>query len=420
MSIPVVSGITTTLDFVTSVVARLFRNNKNSSLVSFTKSTRVEPIVLIDRRLAPLPYLGDIMQSLSSIFSGYYLQAVALMTHINSINVVRALDSLNPNRDVNDAAATYIVDRVRGKGGMMGVESYALGLPTAIAPKKPVNESFSLSNVLSFESQFTEDSKKVSQQLNNADVVGATDTINRGTAEYHSKKLEGSVGHVNASVSDAAKVVNEAVNLSVGKLLSVEIGDKNNRATFPIMVRLIATYIDASILAHILGAGNRNSTAKERYHAWRSGQLAFWRDLVFCQDLIDEHKKALLKDDTGAYAEIHARGSKNQLASTLTDTPSIGTAANLLVVSKQTIREVEREIGGSFDNLNVRNKIFNSSNLMIVVVVDPDYEQVSIYHRDIKLPSRLSVKELKVSNKGTGPDVAEILKAYMLGNQVSI
>lgn len=44
--------------------------------------------------------LPDVLQSLQSIFSGYYLQALAISTNIGKINVVKHLDKLNPNRNV--------------------------------------------------------------------------------------------------------------------------------------------------------------------------------------------------------------------------------------------------------------------------------------------------------------------------------
>ena len=57
---------------------------------------------------------------------------------------------------------------------------------------------------------------------------------------------------------------------------------------------------------------------------------------------------------------------------------------------------------------------------MIMVVIDTDYESVTIYTRDIQLPNKFSVRELKTANKGSGPDVGEILKAYRIGMQPTI
>ena len=74
------------------LVARLpqiMNGAKNDSLIEYTKTTRVEPIVLMDQRAMHLHYAGDVMQSLSSIFSGYYLQAVAISVNVGKVDVIK-------------------------------------------------------------------------------------------------------------------------------------------------------------------------------------------------------------------------------------------------------------------------------------------------------------------------------------------
>jgi hypothetical protein len=216
---------------------------------------------------------------------------------------------------------------------------------------------------------------------------------------------------------DLNKFVNEAVNLSTGKLIEVTLEDGNKKATFPIMVRVISTIVASGTLVHILADGSRwFATAKERYHAWRAGQLEFIRDLILCQDLIDEHRKALLQDKTGVYREILDRRSSNAAASFLSGNPSIATASNILILSAQTAKQVESEIGGRFNDKRVRDRMFDKTYVMLMVVVDVEWEQVTIYHRGIATPTELSLRELKVASKDTGPRIDEILKAYQLGN----
>jgi hypothetical protein len=437
MTTAIFNGALTALSLVGALVSRVFKSKKTDSLVAFTKATRVEPIALIDRRVSHLPYISDVMQSMSSIFSAYYLQAIAIMTHVDSINVIRALDALNPQRDVADASAT-IVDYVGRKKGLLSSESYHISLPR-VDDRRVNQESFTLANMLTFDGKCNpsmEDAftRQLGQHVKDAlvnpdgtakdadqiDFTAATQHVRDNTGAYSSKQMDDlgrAAGH--GDVKDAIKTLNEAVNLSVGKMLSVKIGSGDKAATFPIMVRLIATFVDANVLTHILGDGSRNITMRERYHSWRSNQLEFWRDLVLCQDLIDEHKAAMVKDKSGTYDEILDRRLKNGVSAKLTDTPSVGTASNLLVISKQTVKDLEREIGGSIDRFEIRQKVFASTYIMIMAVVDPEWELVTFYHRGIKLPSKLSIKELKVSNKGTGPDVGELLKAYMLGNAPS-
>lgn len=151
---------------------------------------------------------------------------------------------------------------------------------------------------------------------------------------------------------------------------------------------------------------------------WRAGQLQFIRDIVMMQDLIDEHKKLLNKDTSGVYAEIMRRRRNNSVSEILTGNVSIGAASNIVVISKRTAQAVERMGNGRLSDFAFRQAIFNDSYVLLLFVVDEELERVTIYHRDNKIPTQMSLKELKNSNKGSGPDVMEILKAYQLGSAI--
>jgi hypothetical protein len=52
---------------------------------------------------------------------------------------------------------------------------------------------------------------------------------------------------------------------------------------------------------------------------------------------------------------------------------------------------------------------------MFLVVIDKQYERVTFYHRGINQATELGVRDLKASQKGNGPDVSDILRAYTMG-----
>lgn len=409
------------LQFVLGVAKGVLRSNsvRTDSLVRFTRATRVEPIALVDQRLVHLPYMGDVMQTMSSIFIGYYLQAVSLAVNVGRINVIRLLDSLNPHRDVADASAAFLTDSLAGKTPkFLSTESYMFGLPSlesletdlerdlfaeAAARKKQQDEK-NMKDAL----HYIADSKvgKYVQNQGHGDVGKAVNPNDLKGFVNNEDKLQ--------------KLVTEATNLSVGKLIEVTIEDGDKKATFPIMVRVISTIVNGPTLVHILSDQSRwYATAKERFHMWRAGQLEFVRDLVLCQDLIDEHRRALLNDKSGAYKEILERRAGNAVASTMTGTPSVATASNIVVLSKQSAKEIEQATGGRFTDVKFRNRLFDRSYVMLMAVIDPEWEQITIYHRGIALPTEMMLKELKATNKGTGPDISEILKAYQLGQSPS-
>lgn len=413
------------LQFVLGVAKGVLRSNsvKTDSLVRFTRATRVEPIALVDQRLVHLPYMGDVMQTMSSIFIGYYLQAVSLAVNVGRINVIRLLDSLNPHRDVADASAAFLTDSLAGKKPkFMSNESYMFGLPSMESVEKDPFVDAAIAAEIK--------KQKDAEDRYKADEDKAA--LLKGVGDKLNSFIEGKSGDVSASVnphaiggsvsnkSDLQKLVTEATNLSVGKLIEVTIDDEGKKATFPIMVRVISTIVNGPTLVHILSDQSRwYATAKERFHMWRAGQLEFVRDLVLCQDLIDEHRRALLNDKSGAYKEILERRAGNAVASAMTGTPSVATASNIVVLSKQSAKEIEQATGGRFTDVKFRNRLFDRSYVMLMAVIDPEWEQITIYHRGIALPTEMMLKELKATNKGTGPDISEILKAYQLGQSPS-
>ena len=382
------TAIVGALGAIAQIAKSIATSQKNDSLVQFTSVLRVEPVTMIDAQLERVDYLPDILQTLLSMFCGFYLQAVTCMTNVGQINVIRMLDTLNPSRDGALASASA-VDAINGKTsvGMLSMESYQHGLP------------------------------RVSME----GIAGKAQTFLRNSDHVpNAKNVHGSVSGQIGGQDKNIKAAYESVNLAVGKMLEVNIESGGNKAVFPVAVRLATAIVDSEVLIHILGASGQDNSWRERYHRWKSGDIQFWRDLVLCQDLIDEQKKLLMKDKTGAMAEVNRRRAVNSVAALASGTPSVASASALIVISEATAAQLERHNLGKFTDLSFRNKVMQNSLAMIIVVVNRDYETVTIYTRDIQLPTKLSVRELKATNKGSGPDVGEILKAYRGGQRPAI
>jgi hypothetical protein len=157
-----------------------------------------------------------------------------------------------------------------------------------------------------------------------------------------------------------------------------------------------------------------------RWHGWRSGRLAFWKDLVMCNDLIEDHRNALMHDKDGLYRQIVARKSKNRFAGILSGNPSVATASNMAVITKETADKIELETVGTLNDFRTRQKLFEPTSLMILVVINPDYDRATFYYRGIAEKTDVSMRDLKAANKGSGPDVADILRAFTQGHAPSL
>lgn len=348
----------------------LIRSARSGSIMEYTKVTRVEPIALIDHTIAHVPEVENVCNTLTAIFAAYYLQGVALSVNVGNVETIRMLEKLNPSRDP-----------IENVGLMFSGENYKLGLPTFHKATSVSQESVSFS----FEAK--EDEERL----------------------------------ISAMVDDKGEAVKSiqavAANLSTGIMLNVTLEQNGDKVVIPVTVRLIATPTKPSTLIQMIVAGSNNRTIKERWHGWRSGELNFVRDIVFCQDIIDAHKEALMNDDSGQYAEIVSRKNKNRLSGLISLTPSVSTASNIMVISHETARQMEREAGMRWSNYKQRQKVFQSAYLMLVAVVDTRYDMVTLYHRGISLSTDVSFKEMTRSGgKKDNIDINEVLKAYQLGD----
>lgn len=359
-------SVVTALEF-SSQIPEMLRAAKGGSLIEYTRPTRVEPMTLVDLRAAQLPYIDEVLNAGLNIFSAYYLQAISMTVEVGNVNVLKLLDKFNPKRDLGRAAG----DGARMLSSRLSQESFKHGLPFPGQDDGGIAASLEARN-----DDFVEDDRT-------------------------------SVG--SASIRD----INENANLSVGKLLEVSVKSDGQSATFPVQVRLMVNTMRPDLMAHTLSLGSKATGIKERYHQWRSGQLKFWRDLVLAQDMISEHRKNLLNDESGFYKNQSKRSSNNKLSGLLSMNPSIGTASSMIVMTTDTAKDLERSARGRLKDAKTREKIFSETLSMMMFVIDPDWEQVTIYHQSIDEATEVSVRELQRANKrGGGPDIMEILNAF--------
>jgi hypothetical protein len=357
-------------------VTDLWAASKADSLIDYTKVARVEPTTLIDADVLFYEGLNEVQQSLLSIFAGYYLQAVALSASVGRVEVMRHLDKLNPKRSATDSAANTA-------GWLMASENYKDRLPR-----------FDSLGLEAIGDRFKNDMTRNDTDMPDSD----SDAFGR----------------------DNASTLRELTNLSVGKMFNVTISDNGHSASIPIAIRLMASTMPTRNLIHILSIDGKDNSAKERYHAWRAGRIEFIKDLVLCQDLIDAHRKNLMQDKDGTYTSILKQARGNQLSTIVSGNPSVATASNIAIVSQETVGQLEMELNCKFGDFKAREKIFKSTYLMIVAVINKQYDRVTFYHRGINGHTEASLRDLKSANKGSGPDVSDILKAYQFGNSPSL
>jgi len=345
------------------------RSGAANSYVDYTRPARVEPLLIVDSSVLFNENTATVTQSLHSAFSAYYLLSWnMLQATIDNIAVARHLDKLNPNRSVKDS----VVDTA-GAIWSMSNESFKHRLPS-----------------------FKTISNEASQMLGG----------------------ENEIAEPGGLASRSTEVIKEATNLSVGKILEVQISAGGNKGTLPILIRLQASTMVPDLVSKLLATGNVDNDVSARWIKYRSGQINMV-DLLTARDLVKEHKKNLMQDKTGVYSALASARRSNHLSGLLSLNPSVANSTNLVVTTTETIKKVELLINDKFSNFKARQKLFDTTGMFIVAVMDPEYDRVQFYTTGIPSVSDLSIRECKAANQKESTSITDILKAYQLGNAPS-
>jgi hypothetical protein len=359
---------------------------KGGSLTDQGKIFRVEPIVLVDTRAMTASFLPDLMQTLVSSYSGYYLQALAMQcAGIENVRTLKVLEQLNPNRDGYGTIINTVLSDPYAPG--VSRESYSQSSAAPYKLQLPVpNQPFGLEN------------------------YGLEDT------GAESKEDKGSIN----GVAFSAKDIREMAPLAAGKLIQVSVKIGTEKVDLPITVRLLPCPTSYKTMTDILSANSEDESFGTRINLWRAGQINLISDLVFCADIIQKHKTTLINDTDGHYRAVLERNRKNVMAAVTSGSISLAAASNIYVVSTQTVRDFEIRTGLKLSDYKTRERVFENTFAMIIAEVDTSYETVMLYHRGMSASGEYTAHNLRSANKGTGTDIGEILKAYQLGSTPSI
>lgn len=400
----------------------------SNSLIEYTQIARVEPIVLIENTLTFHDAMPDIQQTILQIFSGYYLQAIAMDATVGNISVRRTLDKLNPNRNVGDSIVAAGLLAVGTENLDEGPKLPNLGLNQTFQLRPAIEafkESARLEASMESSDEHTDYLKevKVQKDIYKKDRFGNNILNDKGqpikVGTVTSTYKDSDAAERKLQMADAIRESKELANLAVGKLLNVEITREGVSASVPVAVRLQTASMPADHIVSFLAFGDRDLSAKERYHGWRSGRLEFWKDIIFVKDQLEQDRKRRLQDKSGMYSKITDQKLRNKIASLVSLNPTVATMSNVVVISEETLKRLESEINQRFTNFNIREKIFKETSLMLFVVVDTLRNRVKIYHQSIPQPTELSFNEIKRASKDSGSNIADILAAFQVGQAPS-
>ncbi len=369
------------------------------SLADITKIARVEPITLISSNLTGVKDLYTILHGVLNIYSGYHLQAVNILsTQMVDSRILRILDKTNPDRDLK----TFLT------AGQLGAES--LNLDSLKGDSRSVR-TVSLKNCQFRLPMLQSDMRPMSlESMDHQSIYGDGDDVTEDSA-------------LNAAMLRIDSF--DKLGITVGKVIEVSFypnmdNDKEgHRVRVPVVVKLDTMIMPSEALNRIITANADDMKFGPRFMDALHGRISFIKDFILCQDLIKSQKKALIKDPTNYYSSLLKRVNNSKVYSALSGNISMAGISSIYVISEEDEGEIRKKIGGNLTNEKTRRIVFDNTSAMMIVVIDKEWERVSIYVRDISGFSQASFDSFRSSTDKSSTMIADMLKSFTMNTAPS-
>ena len=369
------------------------------SLLELGQVTEVEAITVVDTALTMHESTTDVLKFANTLYGSWYLSAASVLTDTGRIKTVELLSKLNPSKSPSYAVTNTILSAAEkglGKAISVGLLNHEVALESVVIT--PENAPLMLPRTVTQMTASMEAALPAPPEPTDTDTSKTNKTMDTAPSVY--------VGGMR-NANDLATVA----NLSIGQAVTLNISDGKASKDVVVNIRLVSAPTPARILATILKWSDKDMRLKSRISAWRAGELRFWRDVVLMRDVFIERQRLLMDDRSDLFKTLLGRQRNSMINSVLSATPDIGNMSSILVISQDNLRRIEElELEGQLSNYNFRQRVMNNTGLVLIIVVDPMSEFVTIYNHTSALPTECSIRQMKSAGKGGATDFAELIK----------
>jgi hypothetical protein len=213
-------------------------------------------------------------------------------------------------------------------------------------------------------------------------------------------------------------------HLIAGRLVEVSINTARG-GTVPLRIytQLVPRIVAPEVAGAFIGLSLDGSLSR-RWRKVRNGEIALFRDFILNVDRIKEHRNLLKKDTTGDLAEMMARSQNSLMKYWMSLSgirPNFNTASGVLIISKEELKHQMDEAGYRKFDRKAKGRFFHESFMMMLAVVDRQYNTVELYTHGIDGRGEYSYSEIEKvgSAKKGGLDLKDVMSVFSRGNMVS-
>lgn len=357
---------------------------RSLSVADVSKIARIEPITIVSNDLVSTKELYNILHGVLNIYAGYYIQAISILaTQLEDIRILKILDRTNPDRDLKTMLTA---------GYVSAASTESRNLETLSLAKSKYKLNFLSNSKVSQEGRILPDENENVQTLGTS--ISKIETF---------EKLGPAIGKV----------------IELKFKVRPENSKDTNEVSIPVAVKLDTMILDADIVNNILTLNKDEITFSSRLSDVLSGRISFIKDFLLASDLIKNQKKILYKNNSEAYAAILKRVNNSRIYSGLSGNVSVAGVSSIYVLSEKSEAMLAKKLGGRLSSPKIRSMIFENTMAMVIVVIDREWERVSIYVRDMDGFSQNSFDAFKTQSDKGSSQILDMFKSFTMGNAPS-
>lgn len=372
----------------------------NTSLVTTSQRIRVEPLCIVDASLKNSEILTDVQHNVLNMYSGFYLQTIAIALVDKEMKVVDKLSPYGTKVGLTDSEKQKEMQiKTMKEAGTQDFNKAGNWALDKVENKFFANESFK--DVMTY--------KKIQASLEDSNKNVFTGELLPKASMEENASME--------DITQAIKEIKDETRLSVGKMIPVTIREKGldgnvKEMVIPVAIHLVGGYLRSDYLVDLLAI--KDTSAIDRKIAYKSGKLSFFADIIFCRDLYTQFRRNLIRDKSGYFKTNLSNKSQTAIDQILSGKKRTTGITTITVVSAQTAKAIEDKLYIKLDKFADRNSFFVQSGLMIMVVVDDDYRMVKFYFHDVEKPLEATFNDIKKAAKND-PNITDIITALSMG-----
>lgn len=359
------------------------------SLFQYTKRTTVNSRVFIEKTLSGEEILTPLMMNIMNLYAGLILTALNINQRVQGSKKIRDMLSIVSTEGFEDKQAPSMLNE--------RLDAFFQGS--------------TFGNDMTYWKVDPKTGKRVTASPEEENLAKAE--VDANVAKRNAEKA------VSYNGSRLVETEPKDATLPSGRVIEVSFGsDNGSKFTLNLFLQLAQTFIPSNVINQFVGL-NFEPSIRQRWLQMSVGEISFWKDFIMSQDIRKARKKALRDDKTGALKDMIDRQENNlsqawlKLAQVRPDKQNI--ANTILIFDKNTFNEVANKSGLNVRDFSSRQKFFNASFVMMLVLVDPMYNKVDMYYHGLAASSTFTFDQIKKKTKTDAADLMSIMKNYASG-----